>query len=161
MLTKIIYTALIIFTATTLTFAQESPKGPEMSKDEASVRQIVQQLETGWNNHDGKAFAAPFAADADYVVVDGMYVKGRDAIEKGHQGIFDAIFKDSTNKATVKGVRFVRPDVAIVHVEWNLTVRSEGKEEKGRALNTMFMAKENGKWSIAAFHNTPIREQTR
>jgi hypothetical protein len=25
----------------------------------------------------------------------------------------------------------------------------------------MFMAKENGKWSIAAFQNTPVKEQTR
>lgn len=159
MLRKIIYTTLIIFAAGAAAFAQESPKGAEMSKDEANIRQIVQQLENGWNTHDGKAFAAPFAADADYVVVNGMYVRGREAIEKGHQGIFDTIFKDSTNKATVKGVRFLRPDVAIVHIEWNLAVRSEGKEDKVRALSTLIMTKEGGKWSIAAFHNTRIQEQ--
>lgn len=159
MLTKIIYTALIVFTTTVLAFAQGNPKAPEMSKDEASVRQAVQQLENGWNTRDGKAFAAPFAADADYVVVNGMYVKGREAIEKGHQQIFDTVFKDSTNKATVKGVRFVRADVAVVHVEWNLAVRSDGKEDKARALNTLLMTKDGDKWSIAAFHNTPIKEQ--
>lgn len=161
MLTKTIYTALVVFTAAALAFAQASSKGPDISKDETGVREIVKQVETGWNTRDGKAFAAVFTTDADYVVVNGMYIKGREAIEKGHQQIFDTIFKDSTNKATIKSVRFLRPDVAIVHVEWNLTVRSEGKEEKGRALNTMFMAKENGKWSIAAFHNTPIKAQFR
>lgn len=156
---KIIFTALIIFTAAALAFAQENPKGAEMSKDEANIRQAVQQLENGWNTRDGKAFAAPFTADADYVVVNGMYIKGREAINKGHQQIFDTVYKDSTNKATVKGVRFVRADVAIVHVEWELAVRYEGKEEKGKALNTLIMTKDGNKWSIAAFHNTRIKEQ--
>ena len=33
--------------------------------DETAISQLVQQLQEGWNAHDGKAFAAPFAADAD------------------------------------------------------------------------------------------------
>jgi len=157
MLVKINYIVLILFAAATGVFAQQASKTADTAKDEAAARQIVKQLENAWNAHDGKAFAAPFAADADYVVVDGMYVKGREAIEKGHQGIFDTLFKDSTNRGTVTSVRFVRPDVAIVHVEWNLTVRSGGKENLGVAMNTMFMTKDGGKWSIAAFHNTPKR----
>jgi uncharacterized protein (TIGR02246 family) len=161
MLVKINYIALVLFAAATGVFAQQVSNTADTAKDDTAIRQIVKQVENAWNAHDGRAFAAPFAADADYVIVNGMYVKGRDAIEKGHQGIFDTVYKDSTNRGTVKSVRFLRPDVAIVHVEWNLTVRSNGKETTGRALNTMFMAKENGKWSIAAFHNTPIQEQTR
>ncbi len=31
------------------------------STDEATIRQVVQQVQDGWNAHDGKAFAAPFA----------------------------------------------------------------------------------------------------
>lgn len=157
MLKKTIYTTLIILAAAAIAFSQEGAKGAEMSKDEASVRQIVQQIEAGWNSRDGKAFAAYFAADADYVVVDGMYVKGRDAIEKGHQRIFNTIFKDSTNHGTVQSVRFLRPDIAVVHVEWQLTVRSGGKESLGVAMNTIFMTKDGGRWSIAAFHNTSKR----
>lgn len=124
------------------------------AQDEAAIRSIVTQVQDGWNAHDGKAFAAPFAADADYVVVNGMYIKGREAIEKGHTGIFTTIYKDSRNTGTVKSIRFLRPDVAVVHVEWNLEVRPGGN--KYRAMNTMIMTKDSGKWSIAAFHNTPI-----
>ena len=134
---------------------------PKSNSDEAALRQIVQQLQDGWNAHDGKAFAAPFAADADYVVVNGMKIKGRDAIEQGHTGIFTTVYKDSRNVATVKGVRFLRPDVAVVHVEWNLEYRTDGKLATGHAINTMVMTKDGGKWSIAAFHNTPIRADAR
>jgi uncharacterized protein (TIGR02246 family) len=49
----------------------------------------------------GEAFAAPFAADADYVVVNGMKLKGRDLIEKGHMSIFLTIYKDSHNVVCV------------------------------------------------------------
>jgi uncharacterized protein (TIGR02246 family) len=129
------------------------------SADEAAIRQVVKQVEDAWNAHDGKAFAAPFAADADYVVVNGNYIKGRDAIEAGHTQIFTTIYKNSHNVGTVKSIRFLRPDVAIVHVEWNLEFSMGGETKKSHAMNTMIMAKEGGKWSIAAFHNTPVQPQ--
>ena len=134
---------------------------PNSSTDEAAVRQVVQQVQDGWNAHDAKAFAAQFATDADYVVVNGMRAKGRDEIEKGHTGIFSTIYKDSRNVATVKTVRFLRPEVAVVHVEWNLEFRMAGETKKGHAMNTMVMTKDSGKWSIAAFQNTPIDPQGR
>jgi uncharacterized protein (TIGR02246 family) len=131
------------------------------SKGEDAIRKIVQQVQDGWNAHDGKAFAAPFATDADYVVVNGMKIKGREDIEKGHTGIFTTIYKDSHNVATVKGIRFLRPDVAVVHVEWNLEFTAGGEKRKAQAINTMIMTKDGGTWSIAAFHNTPIQSQGR
>jgi uncharacterized protein (TIGR02246 family) len=90
-----------------------------------------------------------------------MKIKGRDEIEKGHTQIFTTISKDSHNVGTVKSVRFLRPDVAVVHVEWNLEFSMGGEKRKGHAINTMIMTKDNGKWSIAAFHNTPIQPQGR
>lgn len=131
------------------------------SSDEAAIRRIVQQLQDGWNAHDGKAFAAPFAADADYVVINGMKIKGKADIEQGHIGIFATVYKDSHNDGTVKSVRFLRPDVAVVHVEWSLEFRTGDKTEKGRAMCSMVMAKEGGKWAIASFQNTPIKTEGR
>ncbi|HEV2707479.1 MAG TPA: SgcJ/EcaC family oxidoreductase [Pyrinomonadaceae bacterium] len=133
--------------------------GKETTQDEAAIRAIVQSVQDAWNTHDGKAFAAPFTADADYVVVNGLYIKGRDAIEKGHMQIFSTIYKDSRNAATVKSVRFIRPDVAVAHIEWNLEYNVGGEARKGHAINTMVMTKEGGKWSIAAFQNTPVQPQ--
>ncbi|HEX8734381.1 MAG TPA: SgcJ/EcaC family oxidoreductase [Pyrinomonadaceae bacterium] len=148
----LIICSLIIFCATA--FAQTAPN---RSEDETAIREIVRQLENGWNTHDGKAFAAPFAADADYVVANGMYVKGRDGIEKGHTEIFANIYKDSRNTATIKSVRFLRKDVAAVHVEWNLEFRVGGETKKGHAINTLIMTKESGKWNIAVFQNTSVQ----
>ncbi len=141
--------------------SERGQSAPRLSRDERSVRQVVGQVQEAWNAHDGKAFASPFAADADYVVVNGMYAKGRDEVEKGHTGLFNSIYKDSRNVAIIRSVRFLRKDVAVVHVEWNLEFRVGGKTEKGHALNTMIMTKDKGIWSIAAFQNTPIQPSSR
>jgi len=144
---------LVLFIASVNGYGQ---KTDSKAKDETMIRANVKQMETGWNAHDGKAFAAPFTADADYIVVNGMHAKGRDEIEKGHTGIFTTIYKDSRNAETIKSVRFLRKDVAVVHVEWNLEF-TVGETRKGHALSTMIMTKDNGKWSIAAFQNTSIQ----
>ena len=127
------------------------------SADETAIRRVVQGVQDAWNAHDGKAFAAQFAPDADYVVVNGMYIKGREEIERGHVQIFTTIYKDSRNVATIKSIRPLRPDVAVVHVEWNLEFKVNDQPMKARGMNTMIMTGEGGKWSIAAFQNTPVQ----
>lgn len=152
-----------ILTAVILAFALTglAQTTPKMSEDETAVRELVQKVQDGWNTHDGKAFAAPFHTDADYVIVNGMFINGREAIEKGHLGIFTTIYKDSRNVATIKSVRFLRNDVAVVHIGWNLEFNVGGKPQKAQAINTMIFTKEKGKWGIAVFQNTPIEAATR
>ena len=150
-------TMFILTCVSVSVLASNGQASQNSSADEAANRQVVKQVEDGWNAHDGKAFAAPFAVDADYVIVNGMKLKGREAIETGHTQIFTTIYKDSHNMGTVKSIRFLRPDVAIVHVEWNLEFSMGGETRKGHAMNTMVMTKDGGKWSIAAFQNTPIQ----
>lgn len=89
------------------------------------------------------------------MVVNGTRAKGREEIERGHTAIFTTFYKDSHNVATIKSIRFLRPDVAVVHIEWNLEFSAGGEQRKGHAMNTMVLTKDGGKWSIAAFQNTP------
>ena len=126
------------------------------AEDEAAIRAIIIRVQDGWNAGDGKAFAAPFAEDADYVVVNGMRIKGREVIAAGHTQIFETIYKGSHNTASIQGVRFIRDDVAIAHIEWRLKFRQGDTPREARAMCSMVMTKQNGQWSITAFHNTPI-----
>ncbi len=146
---------IILLCATTFVFTQE--KISKMNKDEAAIRANVEQIAKGWNMKSGAEFAKPFAEDSDYVVINGMHIKGRVANAKSHQQIFDTIYKDSRLAATVKQIRFLRPDVAVVHGESNLTYKINGEEKKGNGIVTLVMTKENGKWEIVAFQNTAIQ----
>ena len=122
--------------------------------DEAAIRENVKQLETGWNTKSGADFAKPFAEDADYVVINGMYIKGRHAIETTHQRIFETVFKDTTVTLKIKQVRFLRPDVAVVHVEGHRD--GPTRELVQDALLTLVMTKEKAGWTVAAFQNTAV-----
>ncbi|HKR13903.1 MAG TPA: SgcJ/EcaC family oxidoreductase [Pyrinomonadaceae bacterium] len=126
----------------------------DRAADEAAIRDNVKQLETAWNTKSGVAYAKPFAEDADFVVINGTYIKGRDVIATSHQRIFDTIFKDTTLSLTVKQVRFLRPDVAVVHVSG----RRDGptKELVQDAFMTYVMTKEGKVWTISAFQNTAV-----
>ena len=129
--------------------------------DEAAVRENVRQLESGWNAKSGASVAKPFAEDADYVVINGMQIKGRVGIAEGHQGIFDTIYKDSTLGLSVKQVRFLRPDVAVVHVAAHLKNTQNGQTQETDAVITLVMTKDKGEWKIAAFQNTGVAGQRR
>lgn len=124
------------------------------STDEAAVREQVKQMETGWNTKSGADFAKPFAEDADYVVINGMHLKGRTAIAAGHQQIFDTIYKDTKITLAIKQIRFLRPDVAVVHV--NAHREGPTKELTADALLTLVTTKEKHGWTIAAFQNTQV-----
>lgn len=127
---------------------------PEHSADEAAIRENVKCLVDGWNTKSGALFAKPFAEDADYVVINGSYIKGRAVIEAQHQRIFDTIFKDTKLKLDVTSIRFLRPDVAVVHVDGNRD--GPTKELMQAARLTMVMTKEKQGWTIAAFQNTAV-----
>lgn len=145
---------LIFVTLMMLGFSVQ-PMQPQDSHtaDEAAMREAVKQLEAGWNTKSGAVFAKPFAEDADYVVINGSYIKGRAAIGSGHQRIFDTIYKDTNLTLNVKQIRFLRGDVAVVHVEGRRT--GPGKETYD-AMLTLTMTKEKQGWVIAAFQNTAV-----
>ncbi len=113
-------------------------------------------MQNGWNANSGQQFAEPFADDADYVIVNGVHVQGREAIGVGHQQIFDTIYKGSNNTLSVEQIRFIRPDVAIAHVHAHLKFNAGGEPQKASARSTWVLAMESGEWEIAAFQNTPL-----
>ncbi|MEO8078298.1 MAG: SgcJ/EcaC family oxidoreductase, partial [Acidobacteriota bacterium] len=88
----------------------------ENPADRESLDETVRTLEAAWNAGDGAAFAAPFAADADFVTIRAEHFRGRDAIAAGHAAIFRTIYAGSRNQYTVESVRQLAPTVALVRV---------------------------------------------
>jgi uncharacterized protein (TIGR02246 family) len=149
---------ILIFVVMIAAANASAQKTDDKNADETAIRAQVEQMAKGWNAKSGAEFAKPFAEDADYVVINGMQIKGRTAIAKGHQGIFDTFYKNSTISYTVDSIRFLRSDVAVVHLGGTLKV-TEGKETRaGNARMTLVMTKTNGKWEIAAFQNTQVQD---
>ena len=147
----------VFVTLLMLGFSGQNSLQDGRAADEAALRESVKQMETGWNTKSGALFAKPFAEDADYVVINGMYFKGRAAIEASHQRIFDTIFKDTTLSLPVKQIRFLRSDVAVVHVSGQRV--GPARDHNQQAMITLVMTKEKQGWTIAAFQNTAVAPQ--
>ena len=84
--------------------------------------------------------------------------KNRAAFERlmvaTHQGI---VFKDSTRTTVETDVKFLTPDIAVVHARWKISgdKNLDGTTREPRnGVMTRVVAKRDGRWVIVAAHNT-------
>jgi len=149
------YLPIAIALIFTLTLAR--PKGS--SADEKAIKDIAVRWQDAWNRHDVKALSTLVAEDVDFVNVAGIWLKNRKEFEEAHTRVHQMQMKDSvlTNRETQ--IRFVRPDIAVVHVEWGMKGDKDpdGTPRQSRqGILTWVVEKQNGKWLIIAAHNTNL-----
>ena len=126
--------------------------------DEAAVRDLYQQLMDGWNRGNGDTFAAVFAEDGDLVAFDGTYFKGREEIAPFHQQLFDKWMKGTRLVGQVKNVRFLSPDIAVMHAVGGTVMRGKTERSPERdSIQTLVATRRDGEWRLAAFQNTRVR----
>ena len=126
-----------------------------MTDNNHSIYELVRALEDAWNSSSSQRFASVFAEDADFINIYAKHYNGREAVDAGHRAIFDTVYKDSRNRLSIEGVRFVRPDVVVVFVHATLEL-AEGRTITARP--TMLLTKETGRWQVAVFQNTAVSE---
>ena len=88
------------------------------------------------------------------------WCKGKKDFYDCHVRLHQAKFKDSIWKTTNTQIRFLKPDVAIAHVNWGIAGDrdADGTPRKvpRDGIFTQVMAKQNGQWRISASQNTNI-----
>jgi uncharacterized protein (TIGR02246 family) len=128
------------------------------SADEAAVRALYQQVMDGWNQGSGDAFAAVFTEDGDLVGFDGTHFKGRTEIAPFHQQLFDKWLKGSRLVGRVKDMRFLSPDVALMHAVGGTVMRGKSEPSPERdSIQTLVATRQEGnQWRLAAFQNTRL-----
>lgn len=131
--------------------------GGKYAEDEKAIRQIVTNLTDAWAAGDGAKWADQFTDDVDYTVWNGLYSSGREENRKGHQMIFDTFYKNTKLNIEIRKIRFLRDDVAIVHMFASVIKKDEKPQNDSPETSPMMvLSRENGKWRIVAFQNTPV-----
>ena len=131
------------------------------SNDIDLIKQIEKNWQAAWNGHDMKALATLVVEDVDFITVAGTWLKGRKAFEEHHARLHVMQFKESVWATNDVQVKFLKRDVAIVHVSWGM---SGDKDPDGtprqprRGIFTRVVIKEGGNWRIKASQNTNTRE---
>lgn len=127
--------------------------------EENEIRQVESRWQDAWNRHDMDALAGLFTKDADFVQVNGRRWVGTEEIRKNHAAVHAMMFKESTWKNIDTDIRFLSPSIAIVHTTWSLSgdKNPDGSPRQPRdGIFTQVFQKLDGKWLIAASHNTNI-----
>jgi uncharacterized protein (TIGR02246 family) len=127
--------------------------------DKTAIEQVVKDYVTLWNKHDMNTFMDLFTDDAEWVNVVGHIWRGKATIKKVHKAVHETNFKNREIRFVNMTVRFIRPDVAVSIVTWNLDGfdAPDGRRfEKGDNVATLVFAKENGKWLIASGENVTV-----
>ena len=107
--------------------------------DRGAIERLVTGFNESWNEHDMAQLARLFAPDADFVNVVGMWWKNREEIKKAHAYSHSTFFKNSRLSGEIAGLKFLRPDLATVHILWELVGQIEpngsiGQPRKGVLL---------------------------
>lgn len=129
------------------------------AEDEKAIKKVVGNLMDAWAAGDAKSFADNFYDDVDYTVWNGIRMSGREENIKGHQAIFDTIYKDTRMEAEIVKIRFMTDDVAAVQTKSNIYRDGKALENVPTALPLLVFQKTNGNWKIAVLQNTPVIKQ--
>jgi uncharacterized protein (TIGR02246 family) len=106
-----------------------APADRSGSRDEDTIRQMVADAIRQLNQGDVSAIRAFWDEDADYVGIDGQFIRNRQAMEVFFAQLLKA--GAGTETATIERVRFLSSDLAIVDGSWTLT---GAKGQDGKAL---------------------------
>ena len=121
------------------------------------LSEIIGKLEQAWNGGNGERFGEPFTEDADFVTIRGEHYRTRAVIARGHQAIFDSVFKGSVIRFEVESTRVVTPTVLLGHVKGKVEVPSGPLAGRHEAFATLVLVEQEDTWRIAAFHNMLLK----
>jgi uncharacterized protein (TIGR02246 family) len=129
----------------------------EQRADEAAIRELISQQVKGWAAGDPEAYAAVFASDADYVTFLGSHYVGREAIAASYVPLFRKLLRGSRLQIDITRVRFLTPDVALIHANATVVKKAGQRNRRNARVNTSVAVRIDSRWRLAASQNTTHR----
>ncbi|MFB3920402.1 MAG: SgcJ/EcaC family oxidoreductase [Terriglobia bacterium] len=150
---KTVLVALTMFVAITLG-ARLALAQAGSAQDEEAIRKLHQSFAEAWTNHDATAMAKFWSEDGDFISPDGQFTSGRDRIENYLAEAHTGDFATAKLAITVKSIRFLKPDVAVVNAEDEISGGRDWFDKpmaSQKAIATSVVVKKDGQWSTAAY----------
>lgn len=116
--------------------------------DEAAIRELVRSYVNARDLQNQAAVGDMFTADADQHTTAGEWRRGRPQIMTGT--LQSSTRNPGARRITVRTVRFITPDTAIVDGPYEL-ISPDGQTRSMWA--TLVVTREGGAWRIAAIRN--------
>jgi uncharacterized protein (TIGR02246 family) len=122
--------------------------------DEASVRGLLTQYITAFNQHDAKAVAALWTEGGVHIDrVNDLKTEGREAIARDLEIVFEAS-PNAKLTGEVTSVRMIRPEVAAI--EGNTVLSGSGVDPSRTSFSAIAVSEADG-WKIDSIEELPIQ----
>ena len=128
---------------------------------DATLNDLFDRMCAAWTSGDAAAYGACFTEDSDYVSYDGTHARGRQAMVDNHDRLFRGVLTGSALVGRVELIRYLRPDVAVLHATGSVLMPWRASLPKRRlSRQTLVAVREDGAWRVAALHNGRVRPVT-
>ncbi len=134
-----------------------APASGQSASDEEGIRRLATQFQTAWNSHDMNVLGQIVTDDVDFVNVAGLHWKGRDEVVREHAARHKVRFKDSVWTTERVLVQFLRPDIALVHLDWGTRGDLDFDLTPWPPRKGIFVwvvVRDGGIWRVRAVQNT-------
>ncbi len=141
-------------------FADKTKQSPQQAL-QAAAEVLAEKFRVAWNTHDMEAMGRLLTADADFVNVIGMHMKGRAQIVAQHKGIHETQFRDSVWVTHSVEAQLLSPEFGLVHVNWGISGDRDPdgtpRQPRDGIFSWLVMKQPDGVWLIRSVQNTNIR----
>lgn len=125
--------------------------------DTTAVREVPQRIIAAWAQNDGDAFADVFTEDATMILPGGIYVTGREGIRAFMSAAYSGPYKGTRVFGEPVSAKFLGTEAAVLVTKGGVLTGKETEVAPERAVRaTWVLAKQDGRWLITAYQNTPI-----
>jgi len=131
-------------------------------KDIAALQALPATFERCWNNHNMDSMGTMLTEDVDFINVAGTWFKGKTATVNDHKDSHSMMFKNSVFTTDSVNIRYVKSDLAVIHVGWALMgdLDPDGTPRRPRhGIFTWVAIRNKGRWLLLVVSNVNIREK--
>jgi uncharacterized protein (TIGR02246 family) len=124
--------------------------------DEAAIQAVLTDSYKAWDAGDADGMVADYTEDAT-AILPGSLRDGREAIRQSMAMAFAGPLQGSSTWNRQLSIRFIGADGAIVISESAILFAGETEAPESRKVNaTWVFEKRDGRWLVAAYHNSPV-----
>jgi uncharacterized protein (TIGR02246 family) len=123
--------------------------------DLSALQELPEKWIKFWNIHNIDSLSTLLQKDVDVVTVPGTFLKGRVSFIKDHSARFSTIFRESVLTRDTVMIKYVKPDLAIIHFGWGISGdldRQGNKQELRHGIGTWVAVKKTNTWKILFSH---------
>ncbi|WP_331767355.1 SgcJ/EcaC family oxidoreductase [Embleya sp. NBC_00896] len=126
------------------------------AEDRAAIEAVLVDSYKAWEGGDAEGMVADYTVDAT-AIMTGSLRDSREVIRENMALAFAGPLKDSSTYNKQLSLRFVGRDAAIVVSESGILFPGQTEvPDTGKVNATWVFEKEDGRWRIAAYHNSPV-----